>query len=539
MSTVVSAETLWSTHCARQAVVWVFLSAISNATCTLLTRQSFGDTWTSVASLATLMGLLSSLFLACGASIALAFLTSRVRALTNYASFLLLSDVTARWAEKLCGNGSAGWSRATAVDLYRLTLSIWVAFPTFPAIINTFQMTRSIDAIRSSSWEHELKHVPTLQSIRPYIVWSTSHVSSMAHHYAQMGYEILLLQLAVVTGRHGDLWPVGTAAFGALFTVFSYGTGKSAEQVLRLGIFLETLATMSSILLLVAEFGRLSCYPLTSDTLLTLFLDIAMFAVLANVFRVNSVVHAFQQLRCQSWSSIYFHVNGEWPEASSLEHLQPRAMSSRAMNDSKAFDTKFVLLGNSGVGKTSVATRFVQGMFADDQPSTIGASFLTKRIVVNDWKLKLQIWDTAGQERFRSMTPMYYRGANAAMVMYDVTNDDSFAGAKSWVTELRTNVPSADIVLAVVGNKCDMDEKRTVTAESGRTYSASIGAMFFEVSAKKDEGIEAMFTEISKELVERKKRQEVAAAAAPKAQGVDLAKQGRAGNQRSQSCCSK
>merc|ERR1711974_92550 len=107
-------------------------------------------------------------------------------------------------------------------------------------------------------------------------------------------------------------------------------------------------------------------------------------------------------------------------------HHHTTTPSARMGDKEQTCDAKLVLLGNSGVGKTSVVLRYVQGVYSLDQPSTIGASFMTKRMFLDDWKVKLQIWDTAGQERFRSMAPMYYRGASAAILVYDITSVESF-----------------------------------------------------------------------------------------------------------------
>mmetsp|Transcript_3845 Transcript_3845/g.6234 ORF Transcript_3845/g.6234 Transcript_3845/m.6234 type:complete len:205 (-) Transcript_3845:42-656(-) len=164
-------------------------------------------------------------------------------------------------------------------------------------------------------------------------------------------------------------------------------------------------------------------------------------------------------------------------------------------------DAKLVLLGNSGVGKTSVVLRYVQGVYSLDQPSTIGASFMTKRMFLDDWKVKLQIWDTAGQERFRSMTPMYYRGASAAILVYDITSVESFECVKDWVVELRTQVQH-DIVLAIAGNKKDLEEQRQVKLAKAQEYAESVGAIIYETSAKDNEGIEELFVDVSRRLIE-------------------------------------
>ena len=97
---------------------------------------------------------------------------------------------------------------------------------------------------------------------------------------------------------------------------------------------------------------------------------------------------------------------------------------------------KLVLLGDSAVGKSCLATRFVNDDYHEFQEPTIGAAFLTKEIIVNDKKITFEIWDTAGQERYKSLAPMYYRGASAALIVFDITSRDSFNGAKLWINEI-------------------------------------------------------------------------------------------------------
>mmetsp|Transcript_21990 Transcript_21990/g.55202 ORF Transcript_21990/g.55202 Transcript_21990/m.55202 type:complete len:241 (-) Transcript_21990:409-1131(-) len=185
------------------------------------------------------------------------------------------------------------------------------------------------------------------------------------------------------------------------------------------------------------------------------------------------------------------------------QSAETSAISSSSSSSSSwklpSFDAKIVLLGDSGVGKTSIALRYSEGFFSNHINPTIGASFLTKRIVVEDVKIKLQIWDTAGQERFRSLAPMYYRGACAAIIVYDVSYRASYEKVKGWTQELKDNL-EGDIVIAVVGNKCDLESSREVPTEVGRTYAADIGAIFCETSARDNVGITELFCRIASRL---------------------------------------
>ena len=121
---------------------------------------------------------------------------------------------------------------------------------------------------------------------------------------------------------------------------------------------------------------------------------------------------------------------------------------------------KVVLLGDQNVGKTCIVLRYVEGTFGTDVTSTIGAFFLSKKVNINNNNIKLQIWDTAGQERFRAMAPMYYRGAHAAILVFDVTDVNSFVTMKGWVSELIDNLsPTDDIVLSIACNKSDKKKR--------------------------------------------------------------------------------
>ena len=150
-------------------------------------------------------------------------------------------------------------------------------------------------------------------------------------------------------------------------------------------------------------------------------------------------------------------------------------------------EAKVVCLGTQGVGKTSLVMRYVGKMFSNHVNPTIGASFFTFRMNLENYRVQLQLWDTAGQERFRSMAPMYYRNANAALVVYDITEAGSLELAKDWVKELQQNVEHT-IFLCLIGNKCDLEEHRQVTTEEGRSYAESINAIFVETSAKENTG---------------------------------------------------
>ena len=156
------------------------------------------------------------------------------------------------------------------------------------------------------------------------------------------------------------------------------------------------------------------------------------------------------------------------------------------MTDHNEFTCKVVLLGESAVGKSCLATRFAKDEFFEFQEPTIGAAFVKQDITLDSGDLvRFEIWDTAGQERYRSLAPMYYRGAAAAVVVYDITKANSFKGAQSWVKELERRGDD-NVVIALAGNKADLDEfdKRKVETSTASEYASSNNMIFQETSAK-------------------------------------------------------
>jgi len=162
---------------------------------------------------------------------------------------------------------------------------------------------------------------------------------------------------------------------------------------------------------------------------------------------------------------------------------------------------KLVLLGASSVGKSCLALRFVKGQFIENNESTIGAAFFTQSVVLKDGsQIKFEIWDTAGQERYHSLTPMYYRTAQAAIVAYDITNNESFLRAKLWVKELQRQVGQQGVVIALAGNKVDLAARRKVTTEEGHQFATENELLFLETSAKTGASVIDLFQAIADKL---------------------------------------
>jgi small GTP-binding protein len=160
---------------------------------------------------------------------------------------------------------------------------------------------------------------------------------------------------------------------------------------------------------------------------------------------------------------------------------------------------KVVLLGESAVGKSSLVLRFVKREFHEFQESTIGAAFLTQTVQIDDTTVKFEIWDTAGQERYHSLAPMYYRGAQAALIVYDITSKESFLKAQNWVRELQRQA-SSNIVIALVGNKLDLASNRGVDHSEAKMFADENNLLFMETSAKTAVNVAEVFTAIATRL---------------------------------------
>ena len=150
---------------------------------------------------------------------------------------------------------------------------------------------------------------------------------------------------------------------------------------------------------------------------------------------------------------------------------------------------KVVVIGDSGVGKSNLLSRFTRNEFNQESKSTIGVEFATRTVSLEGKTIKAQIWDTAGQERYRAITSAYYRGAVGALVVYDITKEVSFENVDKWLAELRENA-TADITMMLVGNKTDLANARAVSTETGESYAARNGVTFMEASARTASNVE-------------------------------------------------
>lgn len=167
------------------------------------------------------------------------------------------------------------------------------------------------------------------------------------------------------------------------------------------------------------------------------------------------------------------------------------------------FQIKLLTIGNSGVGKTCLLLRYANDSFSPTFITTIGIDFKIKTVETDGKRIKLQIWDTAGQERFRTITTSYFRGAQGILLVYDVTDRNSFQSIKTWVDEI-DKCADKHVNKILIGNKCDVDDSmRAVTTAEGQALGRDYGMSFFETSAKKDIGVSEAFQCIAKQVVDR------------------------------------
>jgi len=190
------------------------------------------------------------------------------------------------------------------------------------------------------------------------------------------------------------------------------------------------------------------------------------------------------------------------------------------MNPEYDYLFKLLLIGDSGVGKSCLLLRFADDTYTESYISTIGVDFKIRTIELDGKTIKLQIWDTAGQERFRTITSSYYRGAHGIIVVYDVTDNESFNNVKQWLHEI-DRYACENVNKLLVGNKSDLTAKRVVSTEQGKEFADSLGIAFLETSAKTAQNVEQAFLTMASQIKARMKTQPQQNSGMPKG-GVSL-----------------
>ena len=174
------------------------------------------------------------------------------------------------------------------------------------------------------------------------------------------------------------------------------------------------------------------------------------------------------------------------------------------MDDSEEYEMmiKVILIGDSGVGKTNIMSKFLKNKFLEDSKATVGVEFGSKLFIQQGHKIKAQIWDTAGQEKYKAITSAYYKGSKGALVIYDITQKETFANIEKWVNDLKCK-GDPKITIIIIGNKNDLEEKRQISKEQGEEKAKSFGCAFLETSAFSGDNIEKAFEMMVKEIYDK------------------------------------
>ena len=172
------------------------------------------------------------------------------------------------------------------------------------------------------------------------------------------------------------------------------------------------------------------------------------------------------------------------------------------LGSNASYKVKFIIVGDSSVGKSNILLRFYQNRFDSSKTATIGMEFVSKHYIYNNTDYLIQIWDTAGQEEFKSITRTYYKASAVAMMVYDITNENSFENIKTWLSDCKEMAPSTAL-LVLIGNKNDLEEKRVIIKERGEFLAQENDMIFFETSALNGNGIQEAF-EKSIEIIDQR-----------------------------------
>ena len=168
----------------------------------------------------------------------------------------------------------------------------------------------------------------------------------------------------------------------------------------------------------------------------------------------------------------------------------------------KQEEVKLIVVGETNVGKTSLIKQYIDNIFSEEKIATVGYDTITKEIAIEDRKIKLNIWDTCGQEQYRTINQMFVKNSKIALLVYDITQKDTFNELKNYWYTYITNSLGKNIIIGIAGNKCDLYEDEQVKTEEGKEYAESIGAIFKETTAKNNEAISQLIELLTKKYIE-------------------------------------
>ena len=172
-----------------------------------------------------------------------------------------------------------------------------------------------------------------------------------------------------------------------------------------------------------------------------------------------------------------------------------------SLQTSETFLFKYIIIGDSFVGKSKILLRYTNNTYNENFVITIGAEFGAKTIIIDDQEIRIQIWDTAGMENFKSITRSYYKNSICALIVYDISNKDSFKNVLNWIEDCKVFSPK-NILLVLIGNKSDLNEKRQVSIEEGKKVADENNMIFFETSAKDNVNINEVFLKSAQKILE-------------------------------------
>ena len=165
---------------------------------------------------------------------------------------------------------------------------------------------------------------------------------------------------------------------------------------------------------------------------------------------------------------------------------------------------QILILGDSSVGKTSLISRYANGIFKEEYLATVGLDYYNKQDTINNLNVLVKLWDTAGQERFKSLTPNYFRNAEGVVIVFDVTNLETFENLKYWISSIKSNLGEKNFIIPIIiiGNKIDMDDMRDINKEEADKFAKENNYKYFEASAKTGEGVDEAFREIVNQILD-------------------------------------
>ena len=164
---------------------------------------------------------------------------------------------------------------------------------------------------------------------------------------------------------------------------------------------------------------------------------------------------------------------------------------------------QILLLGDSSVGKTSLISRYANGIFKEEYLATVGLDYYTKQEMIKNLNVLVKLWDIAGQERFKALTPNYFRNAEGVVLVYDVTSTESFENLKYWISSIKTNLGEKDIFIPIIiiGNKIDMEDSREINKDEANKFASENNYKYFETSAKTGEGVDEAIRELVNQIL--------------------------------------